>query len=71
MDAPARFSFDRGVPSDDGQYDEKVRHGRVTFATDGVDDEFYKPIPKYEGIHRYDPGFTWEPKEEKRVVRKV
>lgn len=77
MDAPARFSFDRGVPA--AQYDEKVRRGSVvkgtkpntTFISSGVDDEFYKPIPQYEGVHRYDPDFEWEPQEEKKVVRKV
>lgn len=34
-------------------------------------ESFYKPIDSYEGRHRYDPNFEWEPKEEKRVVRKV
>lgn len=77
MDAPARFSFDRGVPA--AQYDEKVRRGSIgkgaksgtTFISDGIDDEFYKPIASYEGIHRWDPDFEWEPEEEKKVVRKV
>ena len=40
------------------------------FATDGLED-FYIPIEKYEGRHRYDPKFQWDSKEEKRVVRKV
>ncbi|KAF1844765.1 MFS general substrate transporter [Cucurbitaria berberidis CBS 394.84] len=77
MDAPARFSFDRGVPA--AQYDEMVRRGSIakggrtgtTFVSSGVDEEFYKPIAQYEGIHRYDPYFEWEPQEEKKVVRKV
>jgi hypothetical protein len=71
MDAPARFSFDRGVPPE--KYDEKVRHHKVgtTFVSSGIDDEFYKPIEKYEGAHRYDPYFEWEPQEERKVVRKV
>lgn len=42
----------------------------VTFDTAGLEDH-YKPIEKYEGIHRYDPDFEWEPEEERRVVRKV
>ncbi|KAF2005054.1 MFS general substrate transporter [Amniculicola lignicola CBS 123094] len=29
------------------------------------------PIAKYEGMHRYDPKFEWEPTEEKRIVRKI
>jgi len=31
----------------------------------------YKPIDTYEGIHRFDPEFEWEPEEEKKVVRKI
>lgn len=77
MDPPARFSFDRGVPAT--PYDEKVRRGSIskgtkpgaTFISTGIDEEYYKPIAKYEGIHRYDPEFEWEPQEERKVVRKV
>lgn len=32
---------------------------------------FYRPIDGYEGLHRWDPDFTWTPEEEKRIVRKV
>ena len=32
---------------------------------------FYQPIDKYEGRHRYDPYFEWEPQEEKKLVRRV
>jgi hypothetical protein len=42
----------------------------VTFDTAGLD-AHYKPVESYEGIHRYDPKFEWEPEEERRVVRKV
>lgn len=42
----------------------------VTFDTAGLDSH-YKPIARYEGMHRYDPNFEWEPEEERRVVRKV
>lgn len=31
----------------------------------------YKPIPEYEGAHRYDPTFEWDENEEKRLVRRV
>lgn len=41
-----------------------------TFDNDSLE-SFYKPIDSYEGIHRYDPDFEWDAKEEKRVVRKV
>ncbi|KAL2865736.1 putative transporter [Aspergillus lucknowensis] len=35
------------------------------------DPRFYKPIPEYEGIHRWDPEFDWTEEEEKRLVRKI
>lgn len=41
------------------------------FTGAGLDADLYKPIESYEGYHRYDPDFEWEPAEEKRVVRKV
>jgi len=33
--------------------------------------QFYKPIEKYEGAHRFDPNATWTPAEEKALVRTV
>ncbi len=42
----------------------------ATFETFG-NDTFYAPIENYEGKHRYDPTFEWEPKEERKLVRKV
>lgn len=38
---------------------------------DDSDDTFYAPVEAFEGRHRYDPAFQWEPKEEQRLVRKV
>ncbi|OJJ48204.1 hypothetical protein ASPZODRAFT_23860 [Penicilliopsis zonata CBS 506.65] len=35
------------------------------------DARYYKPIPTYEGIHRWDPEFEWSEKEEKDIVRKI
>lgn len=32
---------------------------------------FYKPVDSYEGRHRFDPYFQWEPQSEKKIVRKV
>ncbi|KAI9719788.1 MAG: hypothetical protein M1812_003276 [Candelaria pacifica] len=49
--------------------DEFQKRGR-TFETFG-DPSLYKPIDTYEGKHRYDPEFQWEPKEEKKLVRKL
>lgn len=43
----------------------------LTFAAAGVSGDHYRPVETYEGIHRYDPDFRWEPAEEKRVLRKV
>jgi hypothetical protein len=31
----------------------------------------YKPIPEYEGAHRWDPDFEWTEQEERAVVKKV
>jgi hypothetical protein len=44
--------------------------GGHVFETDGLED-LYKPIPTYEGIHRYDPQFQWRSEDEKKVVWKV
>jgi hypothetical protein len=35
------------------------------------DPRFYKPIPEYEGAHRWDPDFEWTEEEEKAVVKRV
>jgi hypothetical protein len=35
------------------------------------DPRYYKPIPEYEGAHRWDPDFEWTEAEEKAVVKKV
>ncbi len=34
-------------------------------------EDTYVPIEKYEGRHRWDPEFQWDPIEEKRLVRKI
>ena len=41
-----------------------------TFQVDGLE-TFYKPIQGYEGLHRYDPDYTWTSTDERAVVRKV
>jgi len=50
--------------------DEQPHTSSNTFVSAGLDD-YYKPLESYEGYHRYDPEFVWEPKEEKKIVRKV
>ncbi|SPO06277.1 related to putative tartrate transporter [Cephalotrichum gorgonifer] len=37
----------------------------------GISAEFYRPIPEYEGMHRYDPTAEWTEKEEKKLLRKL
>ena len=71
MDSPSKSSTDS--PTKDGLehtdspvfFDEKG-----TYRTAGLE-AFHVPIATYEGRHRYDPEFTWEPEEERRLVRKV
>jgi hypothetical protein len=43
----------------------------TTFATHGLRQDTYRPVDTYEGIHRFDPDFEWEPTEERKIVRKV
>ncbi|KAH8730577.1 major facilitator superfamily domain-containing protein [Phaeosphaeriaceae sp. PMI808] len=43
----------------------------ATFAAEGLHHDQYRPVETYEGIHRYDPDFQWEPEEERKVVRKI
>jgi hypothetical protein len=52
--------------------DEPRRHkdGDAAFDT-SEDPRYYKPIPTYEGFHRWDPDFEWTEEEEKRLIRKV
>lgn len=46
-------------------------HGdSTTFASTGFD-VYYRPSDGWEGLHRYDPEFVWEPSEERKLVRKV
>ncbi len=33
--------------------------------------QFYQPIEKYEGKHRFDPNATWTAEEEQKLVRTV
>ncbi|KAJ5692210.1 transporter [Penicillium macrosclerotiorum] len=51
------------------------RRGRIKpsdCAFDTTEDpRYYKPIPEYEGIHRWDPEFEWTEDEEKAVVKKI
>lgn len=52
-------------------YDHSAPLPRKDVSTFKGDESFYIPIEQYEGRHRYDANFAWEPKEEKKLVRKV
>lgn len=58
------------VVTSTGLFSTKATRG-ATFEHDDTSERFYKPIDSFEGIHRWDPDFEWEPKEEKRVVRRI
>ena len=50
--------------------------GQVRLADDAVyatggGHEYYRPIPEYEGAHRYDPKIEWTEQEEKALIRRV
>jgi HD superfamily phosphodiesterase len=62
---PAKYVAD----DDSGSSRTSIKEHR-TFLTEGLN-EFYVPIDKYEGRHRYDPNFRWEEQEERKLVRKV
>jgi len=44
-------------------------HGSVF--DDSAAAQFYQPIAKYEGRHRFDPTATWTFEEEQKLVRTV
>lgn len=57
-----------------GSIVSRVLHGEPSneaFSRKDVSEAYYKPTANYEGLHRYDPEYVWEPSEEKRLVRKV
>ncbi|KAL9069405.1 MAG: hypothetical protein Q9161_005570 [Pseudevernia consocians] len=57
-------------PSDGTGHGIDPSKHKATFETSG-NESFYAPIETYEGKHRYDPTFEWEPKEERKLVRKL
>lgn len=71
MDLPTKSPLDPHVRSDsDSDVSTKASKSGV-FVSAGLDAAYYKPIDSYEGLHRWDPEFEWEPEEERKVVRKV
>lgn len=54
---------------EDEHANENTVYGSVF--SDSRAQEFYKPIEKYEGRHRFDMHATWTEQEEKALVRRV
>ncbi|KAJ3042003.1 hypothetical protein HDV00_008294 [Rhizophlyctis rosea] len=50
---------------------DKVNFSDVNVFDDSELAEHYQPRADYEGRHRFDPTLTWEPEEEKKLVRKI
>jgi hypothetical protein len=59
----------QNVTSETNFFKRSVRDG--TFEDSQNLETFFEPIKEYEGRHRYDPQFEWDPKEEKTLVRKI
>ncbi|KAF4449516.1 hypothetical protein F53441_7221 [Fusarium austroafricanum] len=63
------------IVASDSDYDGGSTKKRKYFTGDtfvsGAATELYKPIPEYEGIHRYDPTAEWTEKEERKLIRRA
>lgn len=59
----------RTSSDEDELANENTVYGSVF--SDSRAQEFYKPIEKYEGRHRFDMHATWTEQEEKALVRRV
>jgi hypothetical protein len=73
VDGKALYDTTGSASSSDTSVDGSGTKGKdgTTFVSGGLGKDHYRPVESYEGIHRYDPDFVWEKKEEKRLVRKV
>ena len=73
VDGKALYDTTGSANSSDTSVDGSGTKGKdgTTFVSAGLGKDHYRPVQSYEGIHRYDPDFVWEKKEEKRLVRKV
>jgi hypothetical protein len=73
VDGKALYDTTGSANSSDTSVDGSGTKGKdgTTFVSAGLGKDHYRPVESYEGIHRYDPDFVWEKKEEKRLVRKV
>lgn len=73
VDGKALYDTTGSANSSDTSVDGSGTKGKdgTTFVSAGLGKDHYRPVESYESIHRYDPDFVWEKKEEKRLVRKV
>ncbi|KAJ6009515.1 hypothetical protein N7499_005086 [Penicillium canescens] len=73
LDSKATGKVSSAESSSSSSYDGPGAYSKQMDSTfDTTEDpRFYKPIPEYEGIHRWDPDFEWTEAEEKAVVRKI
>ncbi|KAF2771244.1 MFS general substrate transporter [Teratosphaeria nubilosa] len=63
------FGVDK--PKEQNHADGLHPHGSATtYRNEGLD-SYYRPRDEWEGLHRYDTEFTWEPSEESALVRKL
>ncbi|USP81317.1 hypothetical protein yc1106_08591 [Curvularia clavata] len=73
---PVAGKLETDVPSSANSSSTSLEHVGIgkkgsTWAATGLKNSHYRPVDTYEGIHRYDPFFEWEPEEERKVVRKI
>ena len=68
VDGKALYDTTGSANSSDTSVDGSGTKGKdgTTFVSAGLGKDHYRPVESYEGIHRYDPDFVWEKKEEKR-----
>jgi hypothetical protein len=65
-------TLEKAVAASESTYSvDSHRYGDGEVLAFGGGAEFYEPIAKYEGRHRYDPKITWTDEEEKRLIRRV
>lgn len=69
VNAPSTTKSTRSSSDEDEHANESTIYGSVF--SDSRAQEFYKPIEKYEGRHRFDMHATWSEDEEKKLVRRV
>ena len=67
---PEEKTFEQDIKNAEKKVFTKASAGNTFGDTDSLE-EFYKPIDTFEGLHRYDPSFSWDPKDEKKLVRRV